>query len=45
MSRYWSTAGRPGTPTPSTIVDVSDGAVELIRKGVISQEEIENAVH
>ncbi len=28
----------------STIVDVSDGAVEIIRKGVISQEEIENAL-
>ncbi len=27
----------------STIVDVSDGVVELIRKGVVSEEEIENA--
>jgi len=37
--------GKTRYSTPSTIVDVSDGAVELIRKGVISQEEIENAVH
>jgi L-threonylcarbamoyladenylate synthase len=29
---------------PSTIVDVSDGTVEVIRKGAISQEEIENAL-
>jgi L-threonylcarbamoyladenylate synthase len=28
----------------STIIDVSDGPVEIIRKGVISQEEIENAL-
>ena len=28
----------------STIVDVSDGAVEIIRKGIISQEEIEDAL-
>lgn len=28
----------------STIVDVSDGTVELIRKGVISQEQIQNAL-
>jgi tRNA A37 threonylcarbamoyladenosine synthetase subunit TsaC/SUA5/YrdC len=27
----------------STIVDVSEGVVEIIRKGVIPQEEIENA--
>ena len=30
---------------PSTIVDVSDGTVEVIRKGAISQEEIENALN
>jgi L-threonylcarbamoyladenylate synthase len=36
--------GRSKYATPSTIVDVSDGAVELIRKGVISEEQIENAL-
>jgi len=29
---------------PSTIVDISEGEVEVIRKGVVSQEEIENAL-
>jgi len=37
--------GRSKYAGPSTIVDVSDGAVEVIRKGVISQEQIENALH
>jgi len=37
--------GKTKHSTPSTIVDVSDGAVEIIRKGVISQEEIEHALH
>jgi L-threonylcarbamoyladenylate synthase len=36
--------GKTKCAEPSTIVDVSDGAVEIIRKGVISQEEIENAL-
>lgn len=36
--------GRTKYAVPSTIVDVSDGAVEVIRKGVISQEQIENAL-
>ena len=37
--------GKTKHSTPSTIVDVSDGAVDIIRKGVISQEEIEHALH
>jgi L-threonylcarbamoyladenylate synthase len=37
--------GKTKHSSPSTIVDVSDGAVDIIRKGVISQEEIENALH
>ena len=36
--------GRTKYSTPSTIVDVSDGEAEIIRKGAISQEEIENAL-
>ena len=36
--------GRTKYAEPSTMVDVSDGAVEMIRKGVISQEEIDNAL-
>lgn len=36
--------GRTKYSGGSTIVDVSDGTVEIIRKGVISQEEIENAL-
>ncbi len=36
--------GRTSRGVPSTIVDVSDGTVEVIRKGAISQEEIENAL-
>jgi len=36
--------GRSKYSAPSTIVDVSDGTVEVIRKGVISQEQIENAL-
>ena len=36
--------GKTKYAVPSTIVDVSDGAVDIIRKGVISQEEIENAL-
>jgi len=36
--------GKTKYAEPSTIVDVSDGAVEVIRKGVISQEQIENAL-
>jgi L-threonylcarbamoyladenylate synthase len=36
--------GKTRYSQPSTIVDVSDGIVEVIRKGVISQEEIENAL-
>jgi L-threonylcarbamoyladenylate synthase len=37
--------GKTKYNAPSTIVDVSDGPVELIRKGVISQEQLENALH
>jgi tRNA A37 threonylcarbamoyladenosine synthetase subunit TsaC/SUA5/YrdC len=37
--------GRTSRGEPSTIVDVSDGTVEVIRKGAISQEEIEDALH
>lgn len=36
--------GRTKYAAPSTIIDVSDGEVEVIRKGVVSQEEIENAL-
>lgn len=36
--------GKTTKAEPSTIVDVSDGTVEVIRKGAISQEEIENAL-
>ena len=36
--------GRTAKAVPSTIVDVSDGTVEVIRKGAISQEEIEDAL-
>jgi L-threonylcarbamoyladenylate synthase len=36
--------GRTKYNAPSTIVDVSDGMVELIRKGVISQEQIQDAL-
>jgi len=36
--------GKTKYAAPSTIIDVSDGEVEVIRKGVISQEEIENAL-
>ena len=36
--------GKTSRGEPSTIVDVSDGTVEVIRKGAISQEEIENAL-
>lgn len=36
--------GRTKYNAPSTIVDISDGTVEVIRKGVISQEQIENAL-
>ena len=36
--------GRTRHQVQSTIIDVSDGPVEIIRKGVISQEEIENAL-
>jgi L-threonylcarbamoyladenylate synthase len=36
--------GRTKYAEPSTIVDVSDGTAEVIRKGVISQEQIENAL-
>jgi L-threonylcarbamoyladenylate synthase len=36
--------GKTKCAAPSTIIDVSDGEVEVIRKGVISQEEIENAL-
>jgi tRNA A37 threonylcarbamoyladenosine synthetase subunit TsaC/SUA5/YrdC len=36
--------GKTKHSEPSTIVDVSDGAVEIIRKGVVSQEEIEHAL-
>lgn len=36
--------GKTKHAVPSTIVDVSEGAVDIVRKGVISQEEIENAL-
>ena len=36
--------GKTKYNAPSTIVDVSDGTVELIRKGVISQEQIQDAL-
>ncbi len=36
--------GRTKFAEPSTIVDVSEGIVEVIRKGVISQEQIEDAL-
>ena len=36
--------GKTAKAEPSTIVDVSDGDAEVIRKGAISQEEIENAL-
>ncbi len=36
--------GKTTKAEPSTIVDVSDGDVEVIRKGAISQEEIEDAL-
>ncbi|MBE0518767.1 MAG: threonylcarbamoyl-AMP synthase [Thermoplasmata archaeon] len=36
--------GKTKYAAPSTIVDVSDGEVDVIRKGVIPQEEIENAL-
>jgi L-threonylcarbamoyladenylate synthase len=36
--------GKTKHAVPSTIVDVSDGDVEIIRKGVIPQGEIENAL-
>ena len=36
--------GKTKFTAPSTIVDVSDGPVEIIRKGVISQEQIDNAL-
>ncbi len=36
--------GKTKYNAPSTIVDVSDGMVELIRKGVISQEQIQDAL-
>ena len=36
--------GKTAKAEPSTIVDVSDGTVEVIRKGAISQEEIEDAL-
>ena len=36
--------GKTKHAEPSTIVDVSDGTVEVIRKGVISQEQIEDAL-
>jgi L-threonylcarbamoyladenylate synthase len=36
--------GKTKYSEPSTIVDVSDGTVEIIRKGVVSQEAIENAL-
>jgi len=37
--------GRSKYAAPSTIVDVSDGEVDVIRKGVISQEQIKDAIH
>lgn len=36
--------GKTSKAEPSTIVDVSDGTVDVIRKGAISQEEIEDAL-
>jgi L-threonylcarbamoyladenylate synthase len=36
--------GKTKYSAPSTIIDVSDGEVEVIRKGVVSQEEIEDAL-
>jgi L-threonylcarbamoyladenylate synthase len=36
--------GKTKYAAPSTIIDVSDGEVEVIRKGVVSEEEIENAL-
>lgn len=36
--------GKTKFAEPSTILDVSEGLVEVIRKGVISQEQIENAL-
>ncbi len=36
--------GKTKFAEPSTIIDVSEGLVEIIRKGVISQEQIENAL-
>ncbi|UCE91408.1 MAG: threonylcarbamoyl-AMP synthase [Methanobacteriota archaeon] len=36
--------GKTPKAEPSTIVDVSDGTVEIIRKGAISQEEIEDVL-
>ncbi len=36
--------GKTKYHAPSTIVDISDGIVEVIRKGVISQEQIQNAL-
>jgi len=36
--------GRTKYAEPSTIVDISDGAVEVIRKGVISPEQIADAL-
>jgi len=36
--------GKTRHATPSTIVDISEGVLEVIRKGAISQEEIENAL-
>ena len=36
--------GKTTKAVPSTIVDVSDGTVDVIRKGAISQEEIEDAL-
>ena len=36
--------GKTTKAEPSTIVDVSDGDAEVIRKGAISQEEIENVL-
>ena len=36
--------GKTKLAEPSTIIDVSEGIVEIIRKGVVSQEQIENAL-
>jgi len=36
--------GKTKFAVPSTIIDVSEGLVEIIRKGAISQEQIENAL-